>query len=49
MKNTIYVEGIKRYLMSESGVGVSSFYTIFDNLGLKLTQVSDELYNITRK
>ena len=33
----------------ESGVGVSSFYTIFDNLGLKLTQVTDEFYRITKK
>ena len=33
----------------ESGVGVSSFYKIFDNLGLKLTQVSDEFYRITKK
>ena len=33
----------------ESGVGVSSFYKIFDNLGLKLTEVTDELYRITRK
>ena len=32
-----------------SGVGVSSFYKIFDNLGLKLTQVTDEFYRITRK
>ena len=33
----------------ESGVGVSSFYKIFDNLGLKLTQVTDEFYRITKK
>ena len=33
----------------ESGVGVESFYKIFDNLGLKLTQVTDEFYKITRK
>ena len=33
----------------ESGVGVSSFYTIFDNLGLKLTQVTNEYYRITKK
>ena len=33
----------------ESGVGVSSFYKIFDNLGLKLTQVTDEFYRITIK
>ena len=33
----------------ESGVGVSSFYKIFDNLGLKLTEVADELYRITKK
>ena len=33
----------------EYGVGVSSFYKIFDNLGLKLTQVTDELYRITKK
>ena len=33
----------------ESGVGVSSFYTIFDNLGLKLNKVTDELYRITKK
>ena len=33
----------------ESGVGVESFYTIFDNLGLKLTQVTDEFYRITKK
>ena len=33
----------------ESGVGVSSFYGIFDNLGLKLTQVTDESYRITKK
>ena len=33
----------------ESGVGVSSFYRIFDNLGLKLTQVTDEFYRITKK
>ena len=33
----------------EHGVGVSSFYKIFDNLGLKLTQVTDEFYRITKK
>ena len=33
----------------ESGVGVSSFYKIFDNLGLNLTEVTDELYRITKK
>ena len=33
----------------ESGVGISSFYKIFDNLGLKLTQVTDEFYRITKK
>ena len=33
----------------EHGVGVSSFYTIFDNLGLKLTQITDEFYRITKK
>ena len=33
----------------ESGVGVSSFYKIFDNLGLKLTEVTDEFYRITKK
>ena len=33
----------------ESGVGVSSFYEIFDNLGLKLTQITDEFYRITKK
>ena len=33
----------------EYGVGVSSFYKIFDNLGLKLTQVTDEFYRITKK
>ena len=33
----------------ESGVGVESFYKIFDNLGLKLTQVTDNSYKITRK
>ena len=33
----------------EGGVGVSSFYKIFDNLGLKLTQVTDEFYRITKK
>ena len=33
----------------EHGVGVSSFYTIFDNLGLKLTEVTDEFYRITKK
>ena len=33
----------------ESGVGVESFYKIFDNLGLKLTQVTDEFYRITKK
>ena len=33
----------------ESGVGVESFYTIFDNLGLKLTRVTDEFYRITKK
>ena len=33
----------------ESGVGVNSFYKIFDNLGLKLTQVTDEFYRITKK
>ena len=33
----------------ESGVGVESFYTIFDNLGLKLTQITDEFYRITKK
>ena len=33
----------------EHGVGVSSFYKIFDNLGLKLTQVTDEFYRITIK
>ena len=33
----------------ESGVGVSSFYKIFDNLGLKLTQVTDEFYRIIKK
>ena len=33
----------------EHGVGVSSFYKIFDNLGLKLTEVTDELYRITKK
>ena len=33
----------------ESGVGVSGFYTIFDNLGLKLTEVTDEFYRITKK
>ena len=33
----------------ESGVGVSSFYKIFDNLGLKLTQITDEFYRITKK
>ena len=33
----------------ENGVGVSSFYTIFDNLGLKLTQITDEFYRITKK
>ena len=39
--------GILPYL--ESGVGVSSFYKIFDNLGLKLTEVTDEFYRITKK
>ena len=33
----------------ENGVGVSSFYKIFDNLGLKLTEVTDEFYRITKK
>ena len=33
----------------EYGVGVSSFYKIFDNLGLKLTEVTDEFYRITKK
>lgn len=33
----------------ESGVGVSSFYKIFDNLGLKLTEVTDSFYRITKK
>ena len=33
----------------ESGVGVNSFYKIFDNLGLKLTEVTDEFYRITKK
>ena len=33
----------------ESGVGVSSFYKIFDNLGLKLTEVTENLYRITKK
>lgn len=33
----------------EHGVGVSAFYRIFDNLGLKLTQVTDEFYRITKK
>ena len=33
----------------EHGVGVSSFYKIFDNLGLKLTQITDEFYRITKK
>ena len=33
----------------ESGVGVESFYKIFDNLELKLTQVTDEFYRITKK
>ena len=33
----------------EHGVGVSSFYKIFDNLGLKLTEVTDEFYRITKK
>ena len=33
----------------ECGVGVSSFYKIFDNLGLKLTQITDEFYRITKK
>ena len=33
----------------ESGVGVSSFYRIFDNLGLKLTEVTDSFYRITKK
>ena len=33
----------------EHGVGVSSFYKIFDNLGLKLSQVTDEFYRITKK
>ena len=33
----------------EYGVGVSSFYKIFDKLGLKLTQVTDEFYRITKK
>ena len=33
----------------ESGVGVESFYTIFDNLGLKLTEVTEDFYRITKK
>lgn len=33
----------------EHGVGVESFYKIFDNLGLKLTEVTDEFYRITKK
>ena len=33
----------------EYGVGVSSLYKIFDNLGLKLTEVTNEFYRITKK
>ena len=33
----------------ESGVGVSCFYKIFDNLGLKFAEITDNFYRITRK
>ena len=44
-----YGSGYRILPYFESGVGVSSFYKIFDNLGLKLTQVTDEFYRITKK
>ena len=44
-----YGSGYRILPYFESGVGVSSFYKIFDNLGLKLTEVTDELYRITKK
>ena len=44
-----YGSGYRILPYSEYGVGVSSFYKIFDNLGLKLTEVTDEFYRITKK
>ena len=44
-----YGSGYRILPYFESGVGVSSFYKIFDNLVLKLTQVTDEFYRITKK
>ena len=44
-----YGSGYRILPYFEYGVGVSSFYKIFDNLGLKLTQVTDEFYRITKK
>ena len=44
-----YGSGYRILPYFESGVGVSSFYKIFDNLGLKLTEVTDEFYRITKK
>ena len=44
-----YGSGYRILPYFESGVGVSAFYRIFDNLGLKLTQVTDEFYRITKK
>ena len=44
-----YGSGYRILPYFESGVGVSSFYKIFDNLGLKLTQITDEFYRITKK
>ena len=44
-----YGSGYRILPYFEYGVGVSSFYKIFDNLGLKLTQITDEFYRITKK
>ena len=44
-----YGSGYRVLPYFEYGVGISSFYKIFDNLGLKLTEVTDEFYRITKK